>query len=420
MQAVLAQALAFEAANAPTLQGFLDWMEGEDTDLKRDPDAPIDAVRIMTVHGAKGLQAPVVILADATRAPSDRGDHVMVDIDQSEREVPIFHGGQSGKVGIIADAAEAATKDAMQEHWRLLYVALTRAEDLLFVGGALPSQRGEKPPEVHEDSWYKVIEAAMTGLGADAEPDALWGTAVLHRAAMDGEAVLDGPRKEAAARGTDLPDWVRAPAPVEARPSRPLSPSAIAADDVASPPPTPAMQVAARRGQLLHALFERLPDVAAEDRPAIASRWLASHAGDLPAAERDSLATTVLAIVAEPRHAALFGVDALAEAPIAAVVDGVVIAGKVDRLLVGETRVQLVDFKTGRRVPADAASVEPYHLKQMAAYVAALGAIFPGRAIEAALLYTHDATLIELPAALIATHAPKLVTAQETLGRPAR
>lgn len=410
IDAVCAQALAFEVANAPTLQGFLAWMETEDTDIKRDPDAPFDAVRIMTVHGAKGLQAPVVVLADATRARGDTSDHVMVELGDATQPVPIFHGGKTGKVGAIGDAAARATEAQMQEHWRLLYVALTRAEDLLFVGGAL-GKRGVLPPE----SWHAVVGTALTALEASVEPDA-WGDTLVHRACMDGVPVPDARRDAAAVTLADLPAWATTPAPPEARPPRPLSPSAIAADDIAAPPPSEAMKAAARRGQRLHALFEALPGVEPDARAAAAARWLATHAPDLDDAGRAALAATALGIVDDPRFADLFGPDSLAEAPIAAVVEGVVIAGKVDRLLVTPERIRLIDFKTGSRVPADAVSIEPYHLRQMAAYVAALAAIFPGRAVEAALLYTHDATLIDLSAALLAAHKPRLGDAQATLG----
>ena len=417
VQAVLAQALSFEVANAPTLQGFLAWMEGQATDIKRDPDAPLDAVRIMTVHGAKGLQAPVVILADATRAPSGGEDHVLVDL--GDGLVPVFHGGASGKVGKIADAAKEAGDRDLEEHWRLLYVALTRAEDLLFVGGALPKQRGDKSAEVPEDSWYRAVEAALAERNADTLPDAEWGSALVHRSHEDGEPQPDT-KPDAPAAPAELPGWARTPAPVEAQPPRPLSPSAIAADDIASPPPTPGMQRAARRGSLLHALFERLPQVAVAERAAVAERWLGSHAPEFDEGERAGLAATALGIVGDSRFAALFGPDALAEAPIAAVIEGVVVAGTVDRLLVEAERVQLVDFKTGSRVPAGPDTVEPYHLKQMAAYVAALQVVFPGRRIEAGLLYTHDATLIELPAALLETHRPRLGAPKETLGAAPR
>ena len=410
IDAVLWQALAFETANAPTLQGFLAWMENENTEIKRDPDAPFDAVRIMTVHGAKGLQAPVVVLADAARGREDREDHVNVAID-GVAPVPIFHGGKPGKVGKIGDAATAAAERQMEEHWRLLYVALTRAEDLLYIGGAL-AKTGKLP----EESWHAAVAAALaklpdTGVEAD-----VWGDTLVHRACMGGNPIPDAARAPADALAREVPDWARVPAPPEARPPRPLSPSTIAADDVASPPPTPAMRAAALRGQRLHALFERLPQVVAADRPAAASRWLARHAPELDDEARAALAATTLGIVGDPRFADLFGPDALAEAPVAAVVEGVVIAGTVDRLLVTPDRIQLIDFKTGGRVPADADTVEPYHLRQMAAYVAALGAIFPGRRIDAALLYTHDATLIDLPAVLLAAHKPRLGQREATLG----
>ncbi|QYE34950.1 double-strand break repair helicase AddA [Polymorphobacter sp. PAMC 29334] len=402
--ALLGQALAFETANAPSLQGFLSWIEADDIDLKRDPDAPVDAVRIMTVHGAKGLQAPVVVLADATKElPRDRDGHVMLALDGSE-PVPVFHGGKAGKVGIIAAEADARAAASTAEHWRLLYVALTRAEDLLFIGGALAKPRGDKPSEVPPDSWYAAVDRAMTAnmpLAEDADP--IWGSARVHRA---GTTVTPEPRAVHVPAKIVLPDWATSPAAPEARPPRPLSPSAIAADDVAQPPPGPAAKAAARRGQLLHTLFERLPGVAAEARTGVAAAWLARAAPDLPAAKRDGIAACALDIIAAPRFAALFGPDALAEAPIAATVGDIVIAGTVDRLLVGPDSVQVIDFKTGARVPGDAASVVPYHLRQMAAYAAALARIFPDKALEAALLYTHDATLIELPAALLAAHAP--------------
>lgn len=412
VQAVLAQALAFEQANAPTLQGFLAWVEAQDTDIKRDPDAPLDAVRIMTVHGAKGLQAPVVVLADAARAPGRADDHVLIDL--GDGEVPVFHGGAAGKAGRIADEAAAAEARALEEHWRLLYVALTRAEDLLFVGGALPRARGEKPAEVPGDSWYKAVENALGELDAAAVDAGRWGTSLVYDPPATGTPRPD-PRAEIPKAGAALPDWARTPAPAEARPPRPLSPSAIAADDIALPPPTPGMIRAAKRGTLLHALFERLPQVAVAERAGLAARWLTAHAAEFDEGERAGLADTALRIIGDARFAALFGPEGLAEAPIAAVVEGVVIAGTVDRLLVEAGRVQLVDFKTGGRVPGDAASVEPYYLRQMAAYVAALRIVFPGRRIEAALLYTHDATLIELPDALLAANAPRLGSVQETL-----
>ncbi|MEY2884592.1 MAG: hypothetical protein RL490_2316 [Pseudomonadota bacterium] len=405
IDAVLDQALAFEAANAPSLQGFIAWIDSDDLEIKRDPDAPLDAVRLMTVHGAKGLQAPVVILADATkRRLPERDAPVLMSFDNGP-QLPIFLASRKGLDGPLADVIDAADADAAREHCRLLYVALTRAEDMLFIGGALPG----KATAPHEESWYASVQAALLGLGAAAVEAEGWA----HGETLEYRSGTPAPRSDPDPvlrpdDGFTPPGWALTPAPREARPPRPLSPSAIAADDVAAPPPGPAARAAARRGAALHALFERLPDLPQERRRAVGEGWLAMAWPDLDA---PALVTTVLGILDDPRFAAVFAPGALVEAPVAATVDGIVIAGSVDRLLVTPDTITIIDFKTGRRVPASAATAEPYHLKQMAAYAAALAQVFPGRAIRAALLFSEGPALIELPDALLQLHRPQAALA---------
>ena len=407
VEALLAQALAFENAHAPSLQGFLAWIENDEFDLKRDPDAPNNAVRVMTVHGAKGLQAPVVVLADAARGPGGVAtDHVTLNWGPDETNLPIFFGGKPGRIGPVADALQREEAATMEEHWRLLYVAMTRAEDMLFVGGALGARETKSGMSV--DAWHARVQTALTGLGATSREDSLWEGEVLthaHGVTAPAPDLLE----RAIGETPSVPDWARAAPVAEPAPPRPLSPSQLAADDVAAPPPTPGMIEAARKGSLLHKLFERLPDVTPTRRRAAAEAWLAGQAGDLEPGIRSGLVDRALAIVEAPAFADVFGPDALAEAPVVAVVDGVVIAGKVDRLLVFPDRVQVIDFKTGRNVPPTAEAVSPYYLKQMAAYTAALTRIFPGRRIEAALLYTEQARMIELPEALLAENAPSIL-----------
>ena len=188
---------------------------------------------------------------------------------------------------------------------------------------------------------------------------------------------------------------------------KPLAPSSIGEDDVADPPPGPDQRAAAQRGLRLHQLFERLPGAAAEARHALALQWLEHSAGVEEAAEREALAHAACRIIEDPRFADLFGADALAEAPIAAVVaGGAVVSGTVDRLLVREDRILVADFKTGRKVPATEAEIPAAHLRQMAAYRAALRVIFPGRPIEAALVYTAAPVLHPLSEALLDAHRP--------------
>ena len=424
---LVASAHAFEADHPPSLQGFLHWLEASDADLKRDPEAAHAEVRIMTVHGAKGLQAPVVILADAASPlKPDPAKHVTID------GLPVFHGGKPGKLGRVGEACAAAQTRAEQENRRLLYVALTRAEDMLCIGGHL----GKRATETDEKSWHALVTGAMDRLvgdtptalrapppvgevkpltsplgrgggeagGGGVAADIIWHAPVRTYApggsARRPEAAPGAP----AAPAAPLPAWARTPAPAETNPPRPLTPSRLRDDAPHPPGGTPR----ARRGRLLHALFQHLPATPPADRPRIGTAWLARTAPDLAPQERAQLLADALRVIDDPAHAALFGPDTLAEAPIAALIGSTPIAAQVDRLLIEPHRVLVVDFKTGIRVPPTAEAAPPAHLAQMAAYAAALSRIFPGRAIEAALLYTAAPRLFLLPPALLDSHAPTL------------
>jgi len=404
IEELLAAALEFEAASAPSLQPFLDWFARGDVEIVRDPAAPLDAVRVMTVHGSKGLQSPVLILADACADPDRkggglRGSFASFQLPGGDPPIPIFRPRKDELAEPLK--SQIIAKDALerQEHWRLLYVALTRAEERLYIGGALgPADRKGPPPA----SWYSAVDAALAGLGADWADDPDWG-----RARHFGDAAL---QVKAAAKPVEkalvLPAWLSAPAPLEARPPRPLAPSSLGEDDFADPPPSPALREAARRGRLLHSLFERLPAIAEGERAERADRWLERSAGIADAALRRRLTEDACRIIADPLHAELFGPAALAEAPIAALVGEGVVSGTVDRLLVTDERIVFADFKTGRRAPLTLDEIPAPHLRQMAAYAEALRVIFPGGRIEGILLYTNAPILHALPAELLARHAP--------------
>ncbi|QDZ07420.1 double-strand break repair helicase AddA [Sphingomonas panacisoli] len=406
---LLNAALEFERVAIPSLQRFLDWFDRGDVEIVRDPSAPLDAVRVMTAHGAKGLQAPLVILADATADPESRPRSTMEWEVAESVKLPIFRPKKDQRSGLLAEAIDEADRRELAEHWRLFYVAATRAEERLEIAGALGPRANGVPSD---NSWYAVADAALTTLGAGE-------TATARRSFAGVEPQLPAAlssRAETAVARVDLPTWARQPAPQEARPPRPLAPSSIGEDDVPDPPPTPAMRTAAERGRLIHALFERLPAVAPDVRTVAADRWLATVGGITDSEVRADMTATVCNIIADPAHAALFGPDSLGEAPISAVLrSGHVIAGTVDRLLVEPDRVRVVDFKTGRRVPLSLEEVPEFHLRQMSAYAEALRVIFPGRAIEAALLYTASPRLFDLPPDLLGAHKPRLATTEQSL-----
>ena len=407
---LLNAALQFEREGVASLQQFLDWFDRGETDIVRDSGAAGDAVRVMTVHGAKGLQAPLVILADACADPDKALDrNFKWTIDGVVDSLPLFRprGAERALVASLQASMDEADDKAKREHWRLLYVAMTRAEERLVIAGSLGSRaQGVVPGE----SWHAAVERAMVRLDSAKIDDANWGGMLRYGQAASAFSVPLRRGIEAAENSRfTLPEWLSKAAPQEARPPRPLAPSSIGQEDVASPPPSAAMVAAAKRGRLLHALFERLPALIPEQRRAAGAQWLASEGADA------GLVDVALKVIDNPQFSGIFVSDALAEAPLAGVVDGVVIAGTVDRLSVSETMVEIVDFKTGRRVPEDASAIPVAHLRQMAAYVAVLEGIFPGRGIKAALLYSEGPKLHYLTPELLELHKPGFATEQDNL-----
>ena len=407
---------AYAVSGTPSLVGFLHWFDAGDGELKREAEGAGDQVRVMTVHGSKGLQAPIVILADAADNPDrSMGSALALSDPRAELSlgseapaIPLPSLRKEEKAGRIVEAEARAKAEEHEEHWRLLYVAMTRAEEALFVTGSL----GVQEKKLSDRSWYARLAEVMAEV-TDGEPlaDAIWGSrmefgSLPQPAPHTGSGVVAEP---AAA----LPDWVIAPAGPEPRPPRPLAPSSLGEDDAPDPPFPPGAGIAAaRRGTLIHKLLERLPELPPADREAAAMRWLARTAADLDEAFRAEIVAAAARVLAVPDWVALFSPAALAEVPIAALVGERVVAGTIDRLLFDGDVIRLVDFKSSRRPPADLAAVPVAILKQMAAYVAALEVTYPGRRVEAALLYTQAPVLIALPDAVIATHKPQLSTGE--------
>ncbi len=412
---LLNAASAYAASHTASLQGFIRWFDAGDTDLKREAGESSDQVRVMTVHGSKGLQAPIVILADAAIGPDGPGElalHEDAGMGEKGPAVPIPGVPSAERAGPLAEAYEQAARTELEEHWRLLYVAMTRAEEALFIGGSLGPQQARKG-EAHEDSWYARLRPLFDG-----EPlaDPIWGARLEWGALADRPVAAGG---DDAGQVVTLPDWAWRAAPEEPRPPRPLAPSGLGEVEGSDPPLPPELSaIAARRGVLIHALLERLPDVAPQDRERLAKGWLERQAADLGEDVRAEMLERALAVLTREDFADIFAPGALAEVPLAAVVDGQVVAGIADRLLVTADRITVVDFKTARRPPETLADVPQHTLKQMAAYVAALQVIYPGRDVRAGVLYTQTPQLIALPPDLLQTYKTRFAETQDSFALP--
>lgn len=411
---LLNAAMAFSSANVPSLIGFLQWFDAGEGELKREAGKAEGLVRVMTVHGSKGLQAPIVILADAADDPDlspPRGLELLEDVLGAVRKVPLPSLRKEEKAPAVLEAEAEAKRAEREEHWRLLYVAMTRAEEALFIAGAKGKKRRKTPGELPEDSWYAQLEPLFA---EDWREDALWGGIKQ----IGGPPALKGGQTISASTPKILlPDVLLTTIGPEPRPPRPLAPSSLGEDDAPDPPAPagPHAMLAARRGTLMHRLIERLPELPAEERQAAGLAWLARSAGDFDPAERLTVVQSAMAVLAHPGWADVFGEDSLAEVPLAAVVGGRVVSGTVDRLVFGQTAIRIVDFKTARRPPVSVADIPAAYVRQMAAYVAALEAIHPGVPVEAALLYTHMPELFVLPADMIEAQKLRLSGVQESL-----
>ncbi len=399
---LLNAAQQFSASSTPSLQGFIRWFDAGEGELKREAEGAGDMVRVMTVHGSKGLQAPIVILADACGDPDASrasGLELQEELPGGEgRTIPLPALRSEERVGRIQAAADAAKAAEREEHWRLLYVAMTRAEEALFIGGAL----GKREKEPAEDSWYARLAPLFDAMPLD---DPTWGWRLERGSHAEAVPHMS---QQALPIPPVLPRWASTPIGPEPRPPRPLAPSAGTEEQGADPPlPADQAAIAARRGVLIHALLERLPDTPRDLRESGGRAWLQRHGPDLPDAERDEMLQRALAVIDEPEWQGLFGPDALAEVPLAATVGEQVIAGTADRLLVTPDRVLVADFKTARRPPGNLAQVPASTMRQMGAYAAALAVIYPDRVIEAAVLYTQTPRLIPIPADVLARHKPQ-------------
>ncbi len=413
----LAKCLAFERLSAPSLQGFVQWFQSGATDIKRDMEQGRDEVRVMTVHGAKGLEAQIVFLPDTCGVPTVK-DRVLWR--STGTPLPLWPPARVKGLAPIDAANAAADAAAMAEYRRLLYVAMTRTRDRLYVCGW--SSREPSP-----DSWYAAIAkgfeelaAEHASLGDRDNPPAprvttpeLEGLPVRRIRTPQTGAVKADKEAAAAAATVPLPAWaLTREAPLEPQPPRPLIPSAPQAAPRVASPLGAKNRDAFLRGKLIHRLLQSLPDLAPAAREAAARRLLARNAYGLDAAQIDEIAAETLRVLADPEFAPAFAPGSLAEAPIVARIGGAgtgwrALAGRIDRLAISPERILVVDFKTNRPPPADAASVDAGYLAQLAAYRAALRPLFPGRTISCALLWTYAPRLMAIDDALLDRHAPR-------------
>jgi ATP-dependent helicase/nuclease subunit A len=406
---LLNAALAYARMHPLSLQGFLHWLRRSGAEVKREAEGAGSLVRVMTVHGAKGLQAPLVILPDTTSLPPDEGAILWATDPATRHEVPIWSPRREVRCAAAQKLRDAAARRKMEEYNRLLYVALTRAEDRLLICGW---QTRQGPADT---CWYRLVERGFDGLSAERSPFDGWAGERRHHAVLQLADPERRTREGSGRHAAPLPGWAgaapdwrsAAPSSEPGRPER-LAPSRPENVEL-GPVPAAATPLAAReaannrfrRGTLLHALLQHLPDMRPERRAAAARGWLDRPGNGLPAGEAETLTHEVLAILDHPELALLFGPNSRAEVPLTGLVGGAVVGGLVDRLAVLEDRVLIADYKTNRRPPTRIEDTPVLYRRQMAVYRAVLRDIFPGRSVTCALVWTQTSQVVMLPDELL-------------------
>ena len=406
---LLALALTHEQGQQPSLQGFVVAMRQSAVSIKRELAEAGTGVRVMTVHGAKGLEAPIVILADAASKPQgnqiNRPVYLLTD---SPGPLLVHASGGKSHVAQSQEVKSAVEGNLGKEYWRKLYVAMTRAEDELYVTGALTP--GRKPEGQLEDTWYKAIETALRDESESVNDD------------QGFESALIFPRNRIA------PQPVRRLDDALPQAGQPLRLAAV-------PPPmtVPIVTPSSARGHVapvlaLDSLAEQVRDADAARQEGIALHALLQHLGRVEPALRadivpkallvllpgapDSHARVgnkALSILARPELAAVFGTHSRAEVPflINAKRDGedIRLAGRIDRLLIDDSGVTVVDYKSDTSVPGGPGDVPGNYLTQLGLYALVAGQLFPGRAVHAAILWTQLESLMNLPSDMLAAGA---------------
>ncbi|MGB0908021.1 MAG: double-strand break repair helicase AddA [Maricaulaceae bacterium] len=409
IEAFLSRALAHQRRGAPSLQHFVQSFARDNQDLKRELNDGQNVVRVMTVYGAKGLEAPVVILPDTTQVPESKSalDRGMLNLGDNTFARAPSKDKSPEAINKIRDARAAKNE---QEYLRLLYVAMTRAESRLLICGYFSGRRTDdnRGQTVNETSWHGRIEAAVK--------------------AMDGAHVIDTPfsneyftgyafggRPEAGANyiatetpAPDLPEWLYRPRHDGEQPVRRVTPSHLLAPppglDAPTYSPLDAPTQRFLRGNLIHTLLEFLPDIAPNQRRERAKAFLLGHE-NLSNSMREDIEAAVMDVLEDARFAAIFAEGSRAEVSLAGRVDSlpesVYLNAQIDRLAVTDSHVYVVDYKSNRPPPKTAHGVAEIYLGQMAAYREMAAALYPNREVICALLWTDRPDFMVLPDALL-------------------
>ena len=396
IDALLAQALDYETQEPPSALGFADWMQAESIDIKRQLDSAKGQIRVMTVHGAKGLESPIVIIPDSAERRARVDDRILTSADG----VALWAVDKDRMPEVLAQAREKELAREKRERLRLLYVALTRAESWLVMCGAAKKRSADG---FERGAWYDLVENGLENLRAEGR-----NCQQIAGVLPDGEEISRFCGGEWPAEGASiigerqddarLPDWMNVPVFSSPAPRKVLAPSDLGGAKIVRGS-SDGVADAAIRGEAVHYLLEILPDIEAERRRSTGRTIAERAARGLGKDIAEEIVSECISLIENPGLSHVFAEDSLTETAICAeldALDGRSVFGIIDRLQIEPDRVSAIDFKTNTVVPEDETMIPDGIVRQMGAYRNMLATIYPGRKIEIAILWTRTGMLMQV------------------------
>lgn len=378
--------LDFEQSHIPVMQLFINWMEKDEVEIKRELEqSSVDAVRIMTVHGSKGLQAPYVIMPDTSTMKSVNNEMGLL-VEDDVLFYPLCAADYENNCRNHKEKEKLLRKE---EYHRLLYVALTRAEECLCLCGYKNARSGNG-----EESWYEMCRNAFAKIAVEDK------NSVMSYETAQKIDVKSQPVKTKGDIEIDYPEWLFQNAPAEGYLSKPLAPSHMDDDidnEISLSPLEENVAVNAyRRGELMHKLLQYLPNTKEAERESLIANFLDKNAAEMPAQEKKKICEELLSLLKNEEFSAIFGSTSKAEVPLMGCVNGRIISGQIDRLVVLENKVMIVDFKTNRPAAKKIEDVPVAYIRQLNAYAELVMQIYPHKEICKYILWTNTAQLMRL------------------------
>jgi ATP-dependent helicase/nuclease subunit A len=384
--------ISFEKDNIPSLQEFLFWQEQNEVTIKRELEESGNFIKIMTVHASKGLQSPIVILPDTNRTQAAKRVPRFLWPDKTGLKFPVWSPRAEYDSSTFSSNRKNVEEVLDEEYRRLLYVALTRAEDRLYVGGY---QTRKKPIE---DSWYNYIEHAFNLLGITKDIN-LQNGITAKRFINNQTALIENKRskKEEVIFNKELPGWLFEPLKSKPVPVKSVNPSKLDKEPSALSPLDKKGEYRFRRGNITHKLLEILPDLPRHLWEEAAKTYIYKTAEDIPIKIRDNIIFETISIMKDPKYSFIFGPNSFAEVPVTGQLDqGILINGVIDRLVILDKEVFIVDYKTNRPPPKNSKDIPEIYQKQMKSYSDIVRKIYKDKKIRSYLLWTDGPNLMEV------------------------